>query len=102
MHCFLHRNLPICSAHLLYLSENRYIIIISCFQAIEISYATPGLTLLMLVPKEPTLRKLVEKVTGAGLERVLAVMHQLRAAVTLPLYTLRMTLLLPNKLEDVS
>ncbi|KAI8429806.1 hypothetical protein MSG28_000328 [Choristoneura fumiferana] len=70
-------------------------------EAIEISYATPGLTLLMLVPKEPSLRKLVEKVTSVGLESVLAVMHQLRAAVTLPLYTLRMTLLLPNKLEDM-
>ncbi|KAI8429807.1 hypothetical protein MSG28_000328 [Choristoneura fumiferana] len=70
-------------------------------RAIEISYATPGLTLLMLVPKEPSLRKLVEKVTSVGLESVLAVMHQLRAAVTLPLYTLRMTLLLPNKLEDM-
>ncbi|KAI8429803.1 hypothetical protein MSG28_000328, partial [Choristoneura fumiferana] len=63
-------------------------------EAIEISYATPGLTLLMLVPKEPSLRKLVEKVTSVGLESVLAVMHQLRAAVTLPLYTLRMTLFL--------
>ncbi|KAI8429804.1 hypothetical protein MSG28_000328 [Choristoneura fumiferana] len=53
-------------------------------EAIEISYATPGLTLLMLVPKEPSLRKLVEKVTSVGLESVLAVMHQLRAAMGMP------------------
>ncbi|XP_063547025.1 uncharacterized protein LOC134754623 [Cydia strobilella] len=70
-------------------------------EAIEIPYATPGLTLLILVPKEPSLRPLVERAAAVGLDDVVAVMHTMRVAVTLPLYTLRMTLLLPNKLQDM-
>ncbi|XP_063632949.1 uncharacterized protein LOC134804024 [Cydia splendana] len=70
-------------------------------EAIEIPYATPGLTLLILVPKEPSLRPLVERAAAVGLDAVVGVMHTMRVAVTLPLYTLRMTLLLPNKLQDM-
>ncbi|XP_063393985.1 uncharacterized protein LOC134679073 [Cydia fagiglandana] len=70
-------------------------------EAIEIPYSTPGLTLLILVPKEPSLRPLVERAAAVGLDAVVGVMHTMRVAVTLPLYTLRMTLLLPNKLQDM-
>ncbi|XP_061713399.1 serpin I2-like [Cydia pomonella] len=70
-------------------------------EAIEIPYAMPGLTLLILVPKELSLRPLVERAAAVGLDAVVGVMHTMRIAVTLPLYTLRMTLLLPNKLQDM-
>ncbi|XP_048006263.1 antichymotrypsin-2-like isoform X2 [Leguminivora glycinivorella] len=70
-------------------------------EAIEIPYSTPGLTLLILVPKQPSLRPLVERLAAVGLDAVVGVLHTMRVAVTLPLYTLRMTLLLPNKLQDM-
>ncbi|KAJ2946458.1 hypothetical protein O0L34_g12501 [Tuta absoluta] len=68
-------------------------------QAVEIPYATPELSLLLLVPRGRSLRKLSEVVTNTSLHQITARMRSLRMAVTLPIYTLRMTLLLPNKLQ---
>lgn len=72
------------------------------FQAIKISYLTQGLSLLMLVPRGNSLKGLVGNVTSANLTSITERMQTIRIAATLPLYTLRMTLLLPNKLRDVS
>ncbi|XP_013144476.1 PREDICTED: uncharacterized protein LOC106107980 isoform X2 [Papilio polytes] len=68
-------------------------------EAIEIFYATPGLSLLLLVPRGRSLRQLAGHVADTSIYHVLDRMYTLRVAVTLPLYTLRMTLLLPNKLQ---
>ncbi|KPI93288.1 Serpin B10 [Papilio xuthus] len=70
-------------------------------EAIEIFYATPGLSLLLLVPRGRSLRQLAGHVADTSIYHVLDRMYTLRVAVTLPLYTLRMTLLLPNKLQSM-
>lgn len=72
------------------------------FQAVEIFYAAPGLSLLLLIPRGRSLRRLVELLTKTSIYEVTRRMHSLRVGTTLPLYTLRMTLLLPNKLQVVS
>uniref|UniRef100_A0A2A4JR61 Serpin domain-containing protein n=1 Tax=Heliothis virescens TaxID=7102 RepID=A0A2A4JR61_HELVI len=68
-------------------------------QAIEISYATPGLTVLMLIPRSNSLKKLVQHVSSKPVGEIIARMKSMRVAAILPIYTLRMTLLLPNKLQ---
>ncbi|CAG5018366.1 unnamed protein product [Parnassius apollo] len=70
-------------------------------EAIEINYATPGLSLLILVPRGRSLRKLAAHLAETSIHHVLERMYTLRVAVTLPLYTLRMTLLLPSKLQSM-
>lgn len=72
------------------------------FQAVEIPYLTQGLSLLIIVPRGISLRRLVEKVSSTNLTSVTKRMQTIRIAVSLPLYTLRMTLLLPSKLQAVS
>lgn len=71
------------------------------FQALEISYATPGLSLLMFIPRGSSLRALVDRVSNNSIGDITAKMKTVRVAVTIPIYTLRMTLLLPNKLQAV-
>ncbi|XP_050553595.1 serpin B12 isoform X2 [Spodoptera frugiperda] len=68
-------------------------------QALEISYATPGLTLLMLVPRSNSLKKLAQHVSDTSIANIMSKMKTMRVAATIPIYTLRMTLLLPNKLQ---
>ncbi|CAH0699093.1 unnamed protein product [Spodoptera exigua] len=68
-------------------------------QALEISYATPGLTLLMLVPRSTSLKKLAQHVSNTSVGHIMSKMKTMRVAATIPIYTLRMTLLLPNKLQ---
>ncbi|KAM3966697.1 serine protease inhibitor 29 [Aphomia sociella] len=70
-------------------------------EAIEISYATPGLTLLILVPRGRSLRRLAGYVVASNLRNITEKMITMRVAATLPLYTLRMTLLLPSKLQTM-
>ncbi|CAK1599748.1 unnamed protein product [Parnassius mnemosyne] len=70
-------------------------------EAIEINYATPGLSLLILVPRGRSLRNLAAHLAETSIHHVLERMYTLRVAVTLPLYTLRMTLLLPSKLQSM-
>ncbi|XP_047040706.1 uncharacterized protein LOC124645018 isoform X1 [Helicoverpa zea] len=68
-------------------------------QAIEISYATPGLTVLMVIPRSNSLKRLVQHVSSMPIGEIIARMKTRRIAAILPIYTLRMTLLLPNKLQ---
>ncbi|KAI5632534.1 serpin (serine protease inhibitor) domain-containing protein [Phthorimaea operculella] len=68
-------------------------------QAVEIPYATPELSLLLLVPRGRYLRNLTEVVSNTSLNEITTKMQPLRVAVTLPIFTLRMTMLLPNKLQ---
>lgn len=70
-------------------------------QALEISYSTPGLSLLLLIPRAASLRTLAERLATTSLAEVTRRMATMRVAATLPLYTLRMTLLLPSKLQTV-
>ncbi|XP_052753817.1 serpin I2-like isoform X3 [Galleria mellonella] len=70
-------------------------------EAIEVAYATPGLTLLILVPRGRSLRKLASHVVANTLHDITEKMTTMRVAATLPLYTLRMTLLLPSKLQTM-
>lgn len=70
-------------------------------QAIEISYTTPGLTLFIAIPRDRSLRKLVQSFGKKSIQDISPLMTEMRIAVTLPLYTLRMTLLLPEKLKEV-
>ncbi|XP_022827737.1 uncharacterized protein LOC111357326 isoform X2 [Spodoptera litura] len=71
-------------------------------QALEISYATPDLTLLMLVPRSNSLKKLTQHVSDTSVADIISKMKTVRVAATIPIYTLRMTLLLPNKLQAAS
>ncbi|XP_068629007.1 serpin I2-like [Battus philenor] len=68
-------------------------------EAVEVFYATPGLSLLIVLPRGRSLRKLSGQLAETSIHSVLERMYTLRVAVNLPLYTLRMTLLLPGKLE---
>ncbi|GBP21440.1 hypothetical protein EVAR_12041_1 [Eumeta japonica] len=71
---------------------------------VEIPYATPGLTLVVAIPRcgcgLATLATHLG-VLGDGIpaRRLLRRLSPRRVAITMPLYTLRMTLLLPNKLQ---
>ncbi|XP_063832644.1 uncharacterized protein LOC135081777 isoform X2 [Ostrinia nubilalis] len=71
------------------------------FQAIEIFYATRGLSLLMLVPDGRSLRGLADRLETLSIADISKRMISMRIAVTMPLYTLRMTLLLPSKFKAV-
>ncbi|KAL0895781.1 hypothetical protein ABMA27_011830 [Loxostege sticticalis] len=71
------------------------------FQAIEIFYATRGLSLLMLVPRGRSVRELAGRLETLSISEISRRMTAKRVAVTMPLYTLRMTLLLPSKLKPV-
>ncbi|XP_075985765.1 antichymotrypsin-2-like [Anticarsia gemmatalis] len=68
-------------------------------QAIEIPYASPDLSLVIVVPRAPSLRRLVDQVKSTSITDITARMKRIRMAAILPIYTLRMTLLLPNKLQ---
>ncbi|XP_023934460.2 serpin B7-like [Bicyclus anynana] len=68
-------------------------------EALEISYATPGLTLLLLIPRGRTIKSLATNVTTTSLTQISQKLRTMRVAATLPIYTLRMTLLLPDKLQ---
>ncbi|CAH0722512.1 unnamed protein product, partial [Brenthis ino] len=70
-------------------------------EAIEINYATPGLTLLLLVPKSYSLKKLAAAMARIRPYEISDKMSTMRIAATIPLYTLRMTLLLPEKLRKM-
>ncbi|XP_059049289.1 leukocyte elastase inhibitor-like [Achroia grisella] len=70
-------------------------------EAVEVSYATPGLSLLVLVPRGKSLRKLADHIVANTLHDITEKMITMRVAATLPLYTLRMTLLLPSKLQTM-
>lgn len=67
--------------------------------AVEIFYAINGLSLLMLVPRNSSLLSLADVVAKTNVNDTLRKMSSVRVALSLPLYTLRMTLLLPNKLQ---
>ncbi|RVE43713.1 hypothetical protein evm_011628 [Chilo suppressalis] len=69
--------------------------------AIEISYATPGLSLLILVPDGTSLRDVAHQLTLTNLTKIVDRMEPIRIGVSMPLYTLRMTLLLPSKLQSM-
>ncbi|XP_072936085.1 serpin B12-like isoform X2 [Epargyreus clarus] len=70
-------------------------------EAIEIRYAIPDLTLLLLVPRGRSLKNLANWVSKNNLQSIYKKMQEKRVAVSLPIYTLRMTLLLPGKLETM-
>ncbi|KAJ8734081.1 hypothetical protein PYW07_014632 [Mythimna separata] len=53
----------------------------------------------MLIPRGNTLKALVDKVSKTSVGDITAKMRTVRVAATVPIYTLRMTLLLPNKLQ---
>ncbi|XP_045452486.1 serpin B10-like [Melitaea cinxia] len=67
--------------------------------AIEISYGIPNLTILLLVPRGYSLKNLTKIMTYTNIRDITTKMRKLRVAATLPIYTLRMTLLLPEKLK---
>ncbi|KAL4709173.1 hypothetical protein ACJJTC_008101 [Scirpophaga incertulas] len=71
------------------------------FEAIEIPYSTKGLSLLMLVPYGPSLRTLASKMISISIFDIINKMDNIRIAVSMPIYTLRMTLLLPSKLQTL-
>ncbi|XP_013195403.2 uncharacterized protein LOC106138704 isoform X1 [Amyelois transitella] len=80
----------------------RYANLIDCdAEAIEVFYGKPGLSVLILVPRGPSLRRLAAYVAEVGLPLITGAMRNVRVAADLPLYTLRMSLLLPNKLEGL-
>lgn len=68
----------------------------------ELLYAAKGLSLLILVPRSRSLQNLAAFSADVNISDILRRMRTVRMAVILPLYTLRMTLLLPNKLHGVS
>nr|XP_012547720.2 serine protease inhibitor 29 isoform X1 [Bombyx mori] len=68
-------------------------------EAIEIFYATQGLSLFIIVPRGRSLRLLADRVAMTSIHLISERMQTMRIAATLPLYTLRMTLLLPDKLR---
>ncbi|XP_069354487.1 serpin B10-like isoform X1 [Maniola hyperantus] len=70
-------------------------------EAIEIRYATPGLTLLLLVPEGHSLNSLATTMTTTSLRGIDDRLRTMRVAAILPIYTLRMTLLLPGKLQEM-
>ncbi|XP_041974468.1 antichymotrypsin-2-like [Aricia agestis] len=70
-------------------------------EAVQIQYEPPELALLVLVPRGNSLRRLASRMTSTSPTEIYKRMKQTRVAVTLPLYTLRMTLLLQNKLEQM-
>ena len=55
----------------------------------------------MLIPRGNSLKGLVEHVSNTNVGDITAKMRTMRVAATVPIYTLRMTLLLPNKLQAV-
>ncbi|CAK1548271.1 unnamed protein product [Leptosia nina] len=67
--------------------------------ALEIKYATTGLTLFLVVPRGRSLRNLAAHMTITNVQSLADRMQSKRIAAILPLYTLRMTLLLPAKLQ---
>lgn len=71
-------------------------------KAIEINYATPGLKLLMLVPRGNSLKNLTTYMENTTPQEVSNKLRLTRVAAILPIFTLRMTLLLPQKLQLVS
>ncbi|XP_047515134.1 uncharacterized protein LOC125056181 isoform X3 [Pieris napi] len=70
-------------------------------EALEIKYATTGLTLVLVVPKGRSLRNLAAHMSTTSLQSIVDVMQSKRIAATLPLFTLRMTLLLPAKMQTM-
>ncbi|CAF4784249.1 unnamed protein product [Pieris macdunnoughi] len=72
-----------------------------CICALEIKYATTGLTLVLVVPKGRSLRNLAAHMSTTSLQSIVDVMQSKRIAATLPLFTLRMTLLLPAKMQTM-
>ncbi|XP_046976353.1 antichymotrypsin-2-like [Vanessa cardui] len=69
--------------------------------AIEIKYATPDLSLMLLVPREHSIRSLAQVMSNISIHDLNKKMRTMRIAVTMPIYTLRMTLLLPGKLKTM-
>lgn len=55
----------------------------------------------MLIPRGNSLKGLVQHLSNTSIGDIIAKMKTLRVAATVPIYTLRMTLLLPNKLQAV-
>ncbi|XP_045760868.1 uncharacterized protein LOC123864460 isoform X2 [Maniola jurtina] len=70
-------------------------------EAIEIRYATPGLTLVLLVPEGHTIKNLTTIMTTSSLRGIDEKLRTMRVAAIMPIYTLRMTLLLPGKLQEM-
>ncbi|XP_026323873.1 uncharacterized protein LOC113233105 isoform X2 [Hyposmocoma kahamanoa] len=68
-------------------------------QALEIFYSTPHLSFLIVAPRRPFLQPLVAQLANTSIHYVINKMRPKRIGVKLPIYTLRMTLLLQNKLE---
>ncbi|XP_050357037.1 antichymotrypsin-2-like [Nymphalis io] len=69
--------------------------------AIEINYATPDLSLMLLVPRGHSIRSLAEIMSNKSIQDLNKNMRTMRIAATMPIYTLRMTLLLPGKLKTM-
>ncbi|XP_026484866.2 antichymotrypsin-2-like [Vanessa tameamea] len=69
--------------------------------AVEIKYATPGLSLMLLVPREHSIRSLAKIMSNISIHDLNTKMRTKRIAATMPIYTLRMTLLLPGKLKTM-
>ncbi|CAG9575762.1 unnamed protein product [Danaus chrysippus] len=68
-------------------------------EAIEINYATPGLKLLMLIPRGNSLKNVTTYMENTTPQEVSNKLRLTRVAAILPIFTLRMTLLLPQKLQ---
>ncbi|XP_050665375.1 leukocyte elastase inhibitor C-like isoform X1 [Leptidea sinapis] len=70
-------------------------------EALEINYSTPGLTFFMLIPRGRSLRSIAAHMSVTNIKHISDRMRTVRVAAALPLYTLRMTLLLPGKLKSM-
>lgn len=71
-------------------------------QAVEIQYDTDGMTLLAIIPRGTSLNNVAKQVSAFGTSFVEDRLQPKRLEITLPIYTLRMTLLLPEKMKRVS
>ncbi|XP_045486517.1 glia-derived nexin isoform X3 [Pieris rapae] len=70
-------------------------------EALEIKYATTGLSLVLVVPKGRSLRDVAAHMSTTSIQSIVRGMQSKRIAATLPLFTLRMTLLLPSKMQTM-
>ncbi|XP_045513116.1 glia-derived nexin-like isoform X2 [Pieris brassicae] len=70
-------------------------------EALEIKYATTGLTLVLVVPRGRSLRNVAAHMSTTSLQSIVDGMQSKRIAATVPLFTLRMTLLLPAKMQTM-